>query len=124
MVERHTRFCTMFRNRCRYLRGAYDVFYPDDRRAVPPQATDGVGHVRVVDDEVVRKPSGDEQAVVRAVGHVLHALLLTTTASNILYRGIVLGREGEKRCSRIGRVLADYSSLDNNSEESVVWFTD
>lgn len=50
------------------------MFYPDDRRAVPSEAADRAGDVRVVDDQVVRKPAGDDQAVVRAVGHMLYAL--------------------------------------------------
>lgn len=83
------------------------MFHPDDRGAMPPQATDGAGHVRVVDDQVVRKPSGDEQAVVRAVGHVLDALVVGDVGVDKYRtcRGTRVGRDGEKRCNRIGRRL-------------------
>lgn len=76
------------------------MFYTDDRRAVPTQATDGAGHVRVVDDQVVRKASRDEQAVIRAVGHVLDALLLAMLVLEISYCGTgVVGREGKETCT-------------------------
>lgn len=72
------------------------MLYTDDRRAMPPQAADGARHVRVIDDQIVREPSGDEQAVVRAVGHVLDALLLANLVLKISYCGTsVVGREGK-----------------------------
>lgn len=56
------------------------MLYPDDRRIVPPQAADGPRYVRVVDDQIVRKSSGYNQAVVWVVGHVFHALGTTSTS--------------------------------------------
>lgn len=60
------------------------MFYSGDGGAVPPQPADGARRIRVVDDQIVRVAAGNNQAMLRAVGQVFHALLGRQHGGNVL----------------------------------------
>lgn len=51
-----------------------EVFHPYDRRGMPMEAADGGRDKWIVDDELVGKPTGNNEAVVWAVCHMFHTL--------------------------------------------------